>query len=223
MKLNFNPDVLRSKAFEASFKAASNDGKFSGYGSVFGVVDSYGEVVAPGAFENSLKDLKAKGRSLPVLWQHQTSNPIGNWTKLEEDETGLAGDGELWLQDAPQAAIAYKGLLTKAITGLSIGYYVKAYEVDEEKKQITLTDVNLVEISIVTSPANDEARVEAVKSKLARGEEPSMSEVEKYLREAGFSRSRATQIVSCGMKDVRSESEGKTAAILTALRGFNPR
>lgn len=222
MKLNFNPNVLRSKAFEASFKASANDGTFSGYGSVFGVKDSYGEVVAPGAFTQSLADLKANGRSLPILWQHLSSFPIGNWTKLEEDATGLAGEGQLWLAESTQAALAYKGMTTKAITGLSIGYYVRAYEVNEDKELITLTDVNLVEISVVTSPANDEARVEAVKAKLARGEMPRKAEVERYLREAGFSKSLATDIVSRGMKDDRSESDGKEGKeILTALRGFS--
>ena len=222
-KPTIDPTVIRSKAFEADFKAESNDGTFSGYGSVFGVVDSYGEIVAPGAFEQSLKDLRRLKRTLPVLWQHQTGNPIGNWTALKEDDRGLAGDGELWLEDAPQAKIAYKGLRTRSITGLSIGYYVRAYEVSDLEDggyQITLTDVNLVECSIVTSPANDEARVEAVKAKLARGEEPTLAEVEKILREAGFSRSRATAIVASGVKQSRSESEAPNP-LLAALRGFN--
>lgn len=222
MKPNINPNVIRSKAFDAAFKAGTEDGTFSGYGSVFGVEDSYGEAVAKGAFGDTLAALKKNGRTLPILWQHQGATPIGNWTSLAEDDTGLAGDGQLWLAEAPQAQLAYRGMKTKSITGLSIGYYVKAYEVTEvdDDYLITLTAVDLVEISVVTSPANDEARVEVVKSKLARGEMPAMAEVEKYLRDAGFSKSQATTIVSRGMKDVRSESEGKTA-ILTALRGFN--
>lgn len=220
--LALNPDVLRTKAIEAKFDAsAANDGTFSGYGSIFGNVDTYGEIVAPGAFQRSLKELKTSGRSVPVLWQHQTGVPIGNWTKLAEDDRGLFGEGQLWLKEAPQAALAYKGMQTKSITGLSIGYYVKAYEVDQEEETCTLTDVTLVEISIVTSPANDEARVEAVKAKLARGETPRKAEVERYLREAGFSKSQATEIVTRGMQDRRSESDAKENQILSALRGFN--
>ena len=223
MKPQVNPHVMRTKAFDATFKAAAEDGTFSGYGSVFGVEDSYGEAVAKGAFVDTLASLVKNNRTLPALWQHQGANPIGNWTQLAEDDVGLAGDGQLWLAEAPLAKIAYKGMKTRSITGLSIGYYVKAYEVsevDDDDYLITLTAVDLVEISVVTSPANDEARVEAVKSKLARGEMPSLAEVEKYLREAGFSKSQATQIVSRGMKDVRSESEG-TTAVLSALRGFS--
>ena len=216
--------IIRSKSFDAQFKAAAaNDGTFSGYGSVWGVVDSYGEVVAKGAFKQSLSDPDKLERTLPVLWQHQTGNPIGNWTRLKEDDHGLAGDGELWLEDAPQSKIAYKGLRTRSITGLSIGYYVRSYEVtetDDDDWLITLTDVNLVEISIVTSPANDEARVEAVKAKIARGEDPTLADIERILREAGLSRSKATAIVAHGMKQARSESEGK-GNVLAALRGFN--
>jgi HK97 family phage prohead protease len=55
----------------------ADDGTFEGYGSVFGVVDSYNEVVAPGAFTESLAELAAKGRTVPVLWQHRQDQPIG--------------------------------------------------------------------------------------------------------------------------------------------------
>jgi HK97 family phage portal protein len=60
---------LKIRGFDLQIKAAQDDGTFSGYGSVYGVVDSYNEVVAPGAFDESLAEIAAKGRSVPVLWQ----------------------------------------------------------------------------------------------------------------------------------------------------------
>lgn len=132
---------------------------FSGYGSVFGVVDSYNEVVAPGAFLESIAEAKAKGRTFPVLWQHRTGEPIGSWNieSLKEDDRGLFGEGGLWLADAPYARIAHRGMQTRSITGLSIGYYVRESSFDEKTRIRTLTKLDLIEISIVTVPANDEA------------------------------------------------------------------
>ena len=77
----------------------------------------------------------------------------------------------------------------------------------------TLTKLDLVEISLVTFPANDDARVEAVKFKLAHGELPTEREMEKYLREVGFSKTRAAGVVAHGLTEMRRrESERDTTA-----------
>lgn len=203
---------MKIRAFEFDTKAVDDKGAFSGYGSVFGNVDSYNEVVAPGAFEKSLSDLASKGRSLPVLWQHRTDEPIGSWTSLKEDDHGLFGDGELWLDDAPYARIAYRGMKAQAITGLSIGYYVLDDSYNEKTRIRTLNELELVEVSIVTVPANDEARVDLIKSKLSHGDMPSIKEFEQLLREAGFSKTQAAVIANRGLSHLlRSESEGGKA------------
>jgi phage head maturation protease len=61
-----------------------------------------------------------------------------------------------------------------AVTGLSIGYWVRESSFDEKTGIRTLTKLDLVEVSLVTFPANDDARVEAVKFKLAHGELPNI-------------------------------------------------
>ena len=78
--------ALKVRDFDFEVKAVNEDGSFNGYGSVFDVVDSYQEVVAKGAFTESLAELKAKGRPVPVLWQHRSGEPIGAWTNPKEDE-----------------------------------------------------------------------------------------------------------------------------------------
>ncbi len=211
------------RAFDLDVKAVSDSGEFSGYGSVFGNVDSYGEVVAPGAFAKSLEELSASGRALPILWQHDSYTPIGSWSGLKEDEKGLFGDGSLWLDDAPNAKIAYRGMKAKAITGLSIGYYVVSSDYNEKTGVRTLNELDLVEISIVTNPANADARIEAVKSVIAHGGIPSLSEFERFLREAGFSKSQAAVIANRGLKHLlRSESgdDSENPVPLEMLDGY---
>lgn len=205
--------ALKVRDFDLDVKAVGDDGTFNGYGSVFGVVDSYQEIVAPGAFAESLAELKAKDRAVPVLWQHRTSEPIGAWTELREDERGLFGAGELLINEVAQAKEAHALMKRRVVTGLSIGYWVRASTVDEVTGIRTLTRLDLQEISLVTFPANDDARVEAVKLKLAHGELPTDREFEKYLREVGFSKTRAAGVVTHGLAELRRrESERAVTA-----------
>lgn len=216
---------MQIRAFDYDVKDVSEKGRFSGYGSVFGVVDSYNEVVAPGAFVESLLAIKAKGRSLPVLWQHRTAEPIGDWdmSSLKEDQHGLLGDGNLWLDDAPYARIAQKGMTSKAITGLSIGYYIRDSSFDQKTGVRTLKQLDLVEISIVTNPANDDARIDAVKSKLAHGSLPTLPEFEHILREAGFSNTQATVIANRGLSHLLKQGEpvSNGNGLIETLSGFS--
>lgn len=203
---------VRDFGLEVKASDVADDGTFEGYGSVFGVVDTYQEIVAPGAFTDSLAEIAAKKRTVPVLWQHRQDQPIGVYSEITEDETGLFVKGQLLIAAVGQAAEAHALMKAGAVTGLSIGYWIRESSFDEKTGIRTLTKLDLVEVSLVTFPANDDARVEAVKFKLAHGELPTMPEFEKLLREAGFSKSQATIVASRGLSHLlRSESEGAAA------------
>ena len=169
-------------------KAVSEDGLFSGYGSVFGVIDSYKEVVAPGAFAESLSQ-----RTPALLWQHRSGEPIGVYSALREDQTGLYVEGKLALKTA-RGAEAYELLKMGAISGLSIGFVTRDDSYDRVTGIRTLKKVDLWEVSLVTFPANDAARVSGVKSIDTIA---SLADAESYLRDAGgLSRREATAFVS---------------------------
>lgn len=228
MRMHYKHGNLKVQDFTLSIKAGgiSDDGTFTGYGSVFGGdPDSYGELVAKGAFTESLAELAAKGRVVPVLWQHRSSEPIGVYTEIVEDEHGLKVTGKLLIDDVAQAREAFALLKAGAVTGLSIGYWVRSATYDEKTGIRTLHKLDLVEVSLVTFPAKDDARVEAVKFKLDRGQLPTKSEFEKGLREAfSFSKSQATAIASHGLDYLlRSESEGAgdLKSLSDTLSGFS--
>lgn len=217
--------VMELKHRQVAFKAESvaDDGTFEGYGSVFGVLDSYREIVAPGAFTDSLKSIKDSGDPLPVLWQHRSGEPIGGFDTLEQDARGLRAKGWLLKNEVARAAEAHALMKRRVVKGLSIGYYVEGSSLDEKTGIRTLTKLDLREISIVTFPANPESFVDAVKSairaKLDGGDLPTLPEFEDFLREAGFSRSQATAIAGKGLRQLltRSESGGD---IKSLLEGF---
>lgn len=217
--MNRKSAALKIRDFDLSVKAVSDDGLFSGYGSVFGTVDSYREVVAPGAFSESLAEIKSKGRPVPVLWQHRSGEPIGVYTVLVEDAHGLKVEGQLIIDGVARAKEAHALMKAGAVSGLSIGYYVREDSWDEKERVRTLKKVDLVEISLVTFPANDDARIDAIKSKLAHGSLPTMPEFEQILREAGFSKSQSAVIANRGLKHLldRSESGSKATEDYTAV------
>lgn len=172
-------------------KEIAETGVFSGYASVFGNVDAYGDMVMPGAFTKSLAEKKPA-----LLWQHNSREPIGVWQNFKENEKGLFATGQLLVDGVARAKEAYALLKAGALNGLSIGYMLNEYEwvKTNEEEFRKLTEIDLWEVSLVTFPANDEARISDVKEAISELE--SVRDVEGYLREAGLSRSEAKGIIS---------------------------
>jgi len=204
---------MQTKRLEFGFelKAINEDGTFTGYGSVFHVKDSYGEIVVPGAFVESLSVRKPA-----LLWQHRSGEPIGVWTQIEEDNIGLKMTGQLALK-TQRGQEAYELLKIGAVTGLSIGFQTREDAFDKVTGIRTLKKVDLWETSLVTFPANDAARVQHVK---AFEEMSSINEIEDCLRDAGFSRTEAKAMISrlqfLGRRDA-VEAEIKEALLKTTF------
>ena len=112
--------------------------------------------MAPGAFTRTLEEWRAKGRMPAMLWQHDPGQPIGVWNTIREDATGLYVEGR---PSETQPSQETRTLLKMgALSGLSIGFRTRKSTTDSKTGVRTLTDVELWKISVVTFPANDEAR-----------------------------------------------------------------
>lgn len=151
------------RSFALQIKATGDDGTVEGYGSVFGVRDNYDDVIAKGAFIQSLKDHKASGTMPAMLWQHDADKPIGVWTEMVEDEKGLRIKGQLAMETV-KGKEAHALLKMGALNGLSIGFMSKEWAYDRETEVRTLNAIDLWEVSLVTFPANEKARVTNVKA-----------------------------------------------------------
>ena len=140
-------------------KSRGDDGwSFSGYASTFGNIDEGGDVVLRGAFANSLAV-----RVPRLLWQHDMSEPIGKVVQLKEDDLGLHGD--FLISRTSRGHDAYVLLKDGAIDSMSIGYIPEEQEFDDVHNVRKLKSVDLLEISLVSIPMNEEARVTAVKAR----------------------------------------------------------
>ncbi|MFP5434508.1 MAG: HK97 family phage prohead protease, partial [Alphaproteobacteria bacterium] len=193
-------------------------GTFTGYGSIFGNLDSYGEVVEAGAFAKSLSRLAKEKAVLPMLWQHDPSQPIGVWEDLVEDAKGLKGTGRIVLETA-KGAEAYALLKAGAIRGLSIGY--REIKVEPDGNNRRLKELDLREISVVTFPANRRAQVGTVKSILDVGALPTVREFEEFLRDAGFSKALATAIAAKATPHLRGDPGADADDVLSFLRALS--
>lgn len=212
--------------FTFDVKAVDEEGHFSGYGSVYNVIDAYREIVAPGAFAATLRKWAGRNRLPPALWQHRSAEPVGPFTKMVEDERGLYVEGQLLVKDVQRAREARALMQAKAVDGLSIGFNSVVEEWNSETKLLTLKEIDLWEVSIVTFPANADSLVTEVRSMFTDGNVPSIKEIEEVLRDAGFSRSQAKAFVGHGyaglLRDVESRSSDTTNtadSLLSELKG----
>lgn len=154
-----NPDVLTP--VELDTKAVKEDGTFSGYAAIFGTKDTGGDIIRKGAFKASLAQIPAG--KVRMLWQHDRLEPIGIWTKFEEDEIGLKAEGRLILETA-KGREAHALMKAGALDGLSIGFKIINVTRDNIKSARVLENVLLKEVSLVTFPMHPDATVSSVKS-----------------------------------------------------------
>jgi len=200
---------------------------FTGYGAVFGNVDSYGDVIDAGAFADTLSQAKKSGQYPAMLLQHggwgmgsQDMTPIGIWTSLAEDGHGLKVEGKL--AATPRGQEVYTLMKMKprsAITGLSIGYIPKKFTMGTKptEPRRTLHAVDLIEISPVTFPANGKARVSSVKSVCDFTER----EFEQLMQDAGLTRKDARVILTHGFRQLKAMQDagsGELDDIVAAIK-----
>lgn len=203
--------VLSRKSYPMEIKEISDEGYFSGYGSVFDVVDDWDDVIVRGAFAETLQS-----KTPVMLWQHDSAEPIGVYERVYEDEIGLWVEGRLLL-DLEKGREAYILLKNRAIRGLSIGFLPIAWEDEmrDRKKIRVLKSIDLWEVSLVTFPANKKAVVDEIKT--VRG-------FESFLRDLGYSKTEASTVLAALKYDSRRDADSEDAKkaalnLISIMRG----
>lgn len=189
---------MKTKYFDFNTKSISESGGFEGYGSTYDK-DHYNDVVVPGAYAKTLKQWKAKDRWPPLLFNHNSENPLGFYKDMKEDDKGLFVKGQLLIEEIQKAREIHALLKYNGIDGLSIGYIPVVEEYDHEEKVNYLKEIELRELSIVVSPANEAAVITDVKSI------ESIRDLEKALLDVGFSRKEAKAVAKYGYKGLTNE------------------
>lgn len=200
-------------------KMDEKEGRISGYASVYTNVDNGFDQVMPGAFTESVKAINAGNQSLPILWQHRQDEPIGMWDIVADFDDRLEVSGKL-IKGVTRADDTYKLLEAGAVNGLSIGYRTTKATKNNGVREIR--EAKLFEVSVVTFPMNELARVNGVKSDF------NLEDVKAVLIEGGFDEEVALAVAEHGF-DGAMKMLGKTkpepqapelTALLTKLQGL---
>ena len=165
--------------FKAGPDAGLEQGEFVAYASVFGNVDSYGEVVQRGAFAESLAEWAKSDNPIPLLWGHNMADPdynIGHIVEAVEDDHGLKVRAVIDME-SPKAAQVYRLLKSGRVAQMSFAFgvdkesYVEPESQDngDGTKTVTpgywlLEKLSLYEVSVVPLGANQATEELAVKS-----------------------------------------------------------
>lgn len=184
---------------DCQIKVNADNGKFSGYASTFGNIDSYNDTIVKGAYEKTLAD-----DGLPkMFFNHDGFElPIGKWIDAGEDDVGLYMEGELTL-DSSKGKDVHAALKHGTLDGLSIGYKVSkdGMEIRSDGVRV-LKQVKLYEVSVVTMPADSHARIDLNSVKFEAIENiKSIKDLERFLRDVvgcskGFSMALLTRVKS---------------------------
>lgn len=157
-------DRLQSK-FAPSLVTA--EGMFSGYGAVWGNIDSHGDVIERGAFLNSLSAWRTQGKLPPMRLQHGSAGnpfahddlPVGKWLTMREDAKGLWVEGQLLALNTDLGRRLQSLLAANVLDGLSIGFRPVRTRTGSGRIKRFLVEIDLRELSIVDEPSNDLARI----------------------------------------------------------------
>ena len=188
MRIKSSTETKQFLDFDFEIKETNKEqGRITGYGSVFHNVDYHNDIVDPGAFKKSLQ------KRLPaMLLQHNMHNPIGVWTNAEENDKGLYLEGQINM-DVQAGREAFALAKQGALKGLSIGFITSVYRIEDDVRHIMEAD--LLEVSLVTFPANERAQITGTKAA-----PQTERELESALRELGYGQTQAKAIVSTGFK-----------------------
>lgn len=185
--------------FVLDAKSIDDDGNIEGLAIGYGDVDHGGDVVVRGA-------VQLEGRkTLPMLLHHDRKRPVGVWTDFDDRAEGLHVKGRFSTSSAGREA--RDDVRSGVMTGLSMGFITK--ERRFEGKSRHLLKLGLHEISLVTVPMNNRTRITGFKDILGAGDMPTVRDLEDFLRDAGFSRTKASAMAAACTPHLRGEPEAK--------------
>jgi HK97 family phage prohead protease len=158
---------------ELKFKDGAT-GEITGYASVFGVLDAYGDLMMPGAFDVTLAEHKSKNTMPHMYAEHSAFMfggdplPIGKWDEMAVDDHGLKVSGKLIAMDHPDVKRVHDLMVADVMSGLSIAWAARedgaVWGTKAGEPRRTLTAVDLYSVDPVCDPAQSQARIQSVKS-----------------------------------------------------------
>lgn len=154
---------MEYKHKEFQMKSVGESGSISGYFSTYDrIPDSYGDVIAPGAFTDTIKSREDSGHPFPLCWNHDLDQIIGKVDSIEDTEKGPLMTASFF--DTPLAQEKRAIVQSGVVYQFSFAYDILDQGPAEDVKANELRKLDLFEVSVVPIPANQNAVVTDVKS-----------------------------------------------------------
>lgn len=178
---------------------------FKGYASTFGNVDLGNDVVIEGAFAETITKF-SPDNPLPALWQHNHHEPVGVFDVLREDKKGLYIEGRMPKDDTFVSERVAPQMRIKSVKAMSIGYMLPDWKYEDDVRK--LLKIDLIEISLVTSPMNPDAVITDFKSlSFDDIKEVDIRELERQFKEGVKLSNKATKTIISALKNLRDEGD----------------
>lgn len=209
--------AMETESFDVAFELKDlneNKGEFEGHAAVFDTPDEYKDVFVAGAFKKSLRGRPAS--KIKMLRQHNHKSLIGVWKEIKEDKDGLFVKGQLLL-DIQEAAETFALMKAGALDSMSTGFRTVVDQYDQKTQHRSLLEVRLFEISLVSIPAHADALVSAVKQ-FSPEDIRNSTDLEKALRDAGFSKSSSKFITAGWTPPAQRDVEGGNDELVRSIQ-----
>lgn len=206
---------FKNLGLNIEIKQDNDEMTFKAYGATTGNVDNGNDLIEKGAFYDVIQSAK-NGKMPKLLYQHDHKKVVGVITDIYEDEKGLVVEGRFI--NTTLGKDTYEEVKSGAIDSMSIGYYVKEFEIDRKQSiRIIKSFSKLAEVSFVTFPMNDQAEVLNVKSEDGNINPRAL---ERTLRDAGLSQKEAKTIISGGIKSINQRDVDNSEQIKETLESL---
>lgn len=198
---------------EFTFKSAevSDDGEVVAMLTTWENPDVVGDIMSKGCLDEFVQNFNPETKKLPMFFNHNPNQIIGEWKAVELTDEGAVGKGIIYL-DVSIGKDTQALLKRKAVASVSIGFRSKDYEKNSIGGR-TFKSIELMETSIVANPANPKALVLSVKSEDGFIETKALKEL---LLDAGLTRFEIDALFNGGwksLKNLREDSANKEALI----------
>ena len=209
--------ISKSIPLQVEAKSDGPAGVISAYLTTFGNSDVVNDVMAKGSLDSYIAKFDPSAKKLPMFYEHDHTSIIGEWTDLKADEHGVIGTGTLYTETTKGSDV-YKLMQREAVSSVSIGFRSSDFEKNDEGGR-TFKNIELVETSVVLSPANDQAQIMSVKSADGFIETAALK---KHLIDGGLTKAECEALFMDGWRGLKSLrlADVKRNKLADALKGF---
>lgn len=174
---------------------------FTAFATTFGNLDLDGDVIVPGAVDESIRKVMMGGNFPKILKDHDRTQRPAVMTSIVANDKGVVVEGKFL--ETQLGKDTFIEVRDGAITDMSIGFFIPQGGGEMVGRDFVISKLDFKEVSFVTFPANEEANIISVKNSTSYHKPETIRQFEKFLRDAGFSKKEATTIASVGYKEAK--------------------